>query len=82
MNIDKIIQILIIIIVFIIIIIAIRQVISEKKEKRISFYSLEPLKDNSVPLSDKIIKLYLSFIQKSRKIVLKSNYFKKKSRKY
>ena len=48
MNIDKIIQILIIIIVFIIIIIAIRQVISEKKEKRISFYSLEPLKDNSV----------------------------------
>lgn len=82
MNIDKIIQILIIIIVFIIIIIAIRQVISEKKEKRISFYSLEPLKDNSVPLSDKIIKLYISFIQKSRKIVLKSNYFKKKSRRY
>ena len=54
MNIDKIIQFLIVIIIFIIIIILLRQWVAEKKEKRIAYYSLEPLKDASIPLIDKI----------------------------
>ena len=58
MNIDKIIQFLIVIIIFIIIIILLRQAVAEKKEKRIAYYSLEPLKDASVPLIDKIKNKY------------------------
>jgi hypothetical protein len=64
MNIDKIIQFLIVIIIFIIIIILLRQAVAEKKEKRIAYYSLEPLKDVSIPLIDKIKNKYLIFVQK------------------
>ena len=69
MNIDKIIQFLIVIIIFIIIIIIIllRQAVAEKKEKRIAYYSLEPLKDASIPLIDKIKNKYLIFVQKNTK---------------
>lgn len=63
MNIDKIIQFLIVIIIFIIIIILLRQAVAEK-EKRIAYYSLEPLKDASIPLIDKIKNKYLIFVQK------------------
>ena len=82
MNIDKIIQFLIVIIIFIIIIILLRQAVAEKKEKRIAYYSLEPLKDASIPLIDKIKNKYLIFVQKNRQILLKIDYFKKKSKKY
>ena len=81
MNIDKIIQFLIVIIIFIIIIILLRQAVAEKKEKRIAYYSLEPLKDASIPLIDKIKNKYLIFVQKNRQILLKIDYFKKKSKK-
>lgn len=59
MNIDKIIQFLIVIIIFIIIIILLRQAVAEKKEKRIAYYSLEPLKDASIPykLIEKKLKI-------------------------
>lgn len=76
MNIDKIIQFLIVIIIFIIIIILLRQAVAEKKEKRIAYYSLEPLKDASIPLIDKIKNKYLIFVQKNRQILLKIDYFK------
>lgn len=82
MNIDKIIQFLIVIIIFIIIIILLRQAVAEKKEKRIAYYSLEPLKDASIPLIYKIKNKYLIFVQKNRQILLKIDYFKKKSKKY
>ena len=82
MNIDKIIQFLIVIIIFIIIIILLRQAVAEKKEKRIAYYSLEPLKDASIPLIDKIKNKYLIFVQKNRQVLLKIDYFKKKSKKY
>ena len=82
MNIDKIIQFLIVIIIFIIIIILLRQAVAEKKEKRIAYYSLEPLKDASIPLIDKIKNKYLIFVQKNRQILLKIDYFKNKSKKY
>ena len=82
MNIDKIIQFLIVIIIFIIIIILLRKAVAEKKEKRIAYYSLEPLKDASIPLIDKIKNKYLIFVQKNRQILLKIDYFKKKSKKY
>ena len=82
MNIDKGIQVLIVIIIFIIIIILLRQAVAEKKEKRIAYYSLEPLKDASIPLIDKIKNKYLIFVQKNRQILLKIDYFKKKSKKY
>ena len=82
MNMERLIQVLIIIIVFIIIVIFLKRVVSERKEKRIAFYALEPMKDNSIPLSDKIIKGYLTFIQKNRKMLLKVNYFKRKAKKY
>lgn len=79
MNIDKIIQFLIVIIIFIIIIILLRQAVAEKR-KRIAYYSLEPLKDASIPLIDKIKNKYLIFVQKNRQILLKIDYFKKKSK--
>lgn len=82
MNIDNFIILLLIAIVFVIIIMLIRKINADKKEKRIAFYALESLKDNSIPLNDKIMDSYFTFIHNSRKVLLKINYFKRKAKKY
>ena len=70
MNIELIIKVVVIIIIFIIIMLLIKQKITEKKEKRISFYS------------DKIKEKYMIFLEKNRKNIKKINYLNKTAKKY
>ena len=82
MNIDLIIKIVIVIILFIIITLLIKLIISKRKVKRVSFYAMEPIHDNSIPLTDRLVKIYLSLLSKSRRYIKKINYFSRKARKY
>lgn len=82
MNIPIIIKIVIILVIFIFVTLLIKYSIAQKKERRISSYSLLPLKDNNIPLGDKIKKFYLLLVKKNRKYLKRINYFNKKSKKY
>ena len=82
MNIPIIIKIVIILVIFIFAVLLLRYSIAQKKERRISSYSLLPLKDNNIPLGDKIKKFYLLLVKKNRKYLKRINYFNKKSKKY
>lgn len=82
MNIPIMIKIIIILVIFIFIVLLLRYSIAQKKERRISSYSLLPLKDNNIPLGDKIKKFYLLLVKKNRKYLKRINYFNKKSKKY
>lgn len=82
MNIPIIIKIIIILVIFIFAVLLLRYSIAQKKERRISSYSLLPLKDNNIPLGDKIKKFYLLLVKKNRKYLKRINYFNKKSKKY
>lgn len=82
MNIPIIIKIVIILVIFIFVTLLLRYSIAQKKEQRISSYSLLPLKDNNIPLGDKIKKFYLLLVKKNRKYLKRINYFNKKSKKY
>lgn len=82
MNIPIIIKIIIILVIFIFVTLLLRYSIAQKKERRISSYSLLPLKDNNIPLGDKIKKFYLLLVKKNRKYLKRINYFNKKSKKY
>ena len=82
MNIPIIIKIVIILVIFIFVTLLLRYSIAQKKERRISSYSLLPLKDNNIPLGDKIKKFYLLLVKKNRKYLKRINYFNKKSKKY
>lgn len=77
-----IIQIIIIITLFIVIIFMIKQNISIRYERRVGRYSIEPIKSDSLSILDNLKVKYLKFIKKFRKILLKSRYFKKRSKKY
>lgn len=82
MNISIMIKIIIILVIFIFIVLLLKYSIAQKKERRISSYSLLPLKDNNIPLGDKIKKFYLLLVKKNRKYLKRINYFNKKSKKY
>lgn len=82
MSIDLIIEIVIVIILFIIITLLVKLVISKKKVKRVSFYAMEPIHDNSIPLIDRLIKVYFSLLSKCRKYIKRVDYFNRKARKY
>ena len=82
MNIPIIIKIVIILVIFIFAVLLLRYSIAQKKERRISSYSLLPLKDKYIPLGDKIKKFYLLLVKKNRKYLKRINYFNKKSKKY
>ena len=82
MSIDLIIEIVIVIILFIIITLLVKLVISKKKVKRVSFYAMEPIHDNSIPLTDRLIKVYFSLLSKCRKYIKRVDYFNRKARKY
>lgn len=82
MDIILILKIFVVVIIFIVVVLTLRNIITNKKVKRIGYYSLEPLKDNSLSLSDKIIDKYLLFIEDMRKYVSKSVFLSKSSKKY
>ncbi|MBQ8192633.1 MAG: type II secretion system F family protein [Bacilli bacterium] len=82
MNYVLVLQIIVAIILFIIIIFGIRGSIASSKARRIGYYSLEPIKDNSLSISDKLVNRYISFVHGKRNLIKKSSYFKSKSKKY
>ena len=82
MDVILILKIVIVIILFVVFILTLRSVITNKKVKRIGYYSLEPLKDNSLSVSDRVIIKYLSFVEGMRKYVQKSEILKKWSKRY
>lgn len=82
MSIDLIIEIVIVMILFIIITLSVKLVISKKKVKRVSFYAMEAIHDNSIPLTDRLIKVYFSLLSKCRKYIKRVDYFNRKARKY
>lgn len=82
MNTIVLLQILFTVVLFVIVILIFRQNVSLKKEKRIGYYSLEPIVDNSLSLSDKFIKKYLDFVKRQRKLIGKSKILRRKSKKY
>lgn len=82
MDIVSIIQIIIFAIIVIFIILLIRKENSLKKIRRITYYSLEPLKDDTLSLSERVVKGYLIFTKKVRPIVSKSFFLKKISKRY
>lgn len=82
MNIILILKIILVIVVFCIVIFIFRSIIANKKVKRIGYYSLEPIKDNSLSLGDKMINKYFEFIKNMRKVVGKSVFLKKSCKKY
>ena len=75
-------EIILVIFVIFVIILILKFYSSSKKIKRISIYSIEPVKDTSSSLYDKIINKYLNFIKKQRPYMKKINYFKVRSKKY
>lgn len=82
MDIIVILNIVLVVILFCIVIFAIRGYITSKKVKRIGYYSLEPLKDDSISFSDRFVNKYLSFISNMRGIVIKSVFLKKSAKRY
>lgn len=82
MNFKLIIQIVLVIILFITIIFVIKRIQSNKKIKRVSYYALDPMKDHSISLSDKIIKLYFVVVNKLRFYVKKVYIFRLSSKRY
>ena len=82
MDIILVLKILLAVVIFCIVIYILRAIVAHKKLKRISYYSLEPIRDNSLSITDKMIDKYLEFILKMRKSVSKSEFLKKSSKKY
>lgn len=82
MDIILILKIVLVVILFCIVIFILRGVIANKKVRRIGYYSLEPLKDNELSLSDKVINKYLDFIRSMRRLVGKSVFLTKNAKKY
>lgn len=82
MDIVSIIQIIIFAVIVIFIILLIRKENSLKKIRRITYYSLEPLKDDSLSLSERVVKGYLIFVERVRPLVNKSFFLKKISKRY
>ena len=82
MDIVDFLQIIIFAIIVIFIILLIRKENSLKKIRRITYYSLEPLKDDTLSLSERVVKGYLIFVERVRPIVSKSFFLKKISKRY
>lgn len=82
MDIILVLKIVIVIIIILVFILTLRSIITNRKVKRIGYYSLSPIKDNSLSISDKLINKYMSFVKDMRKYVSKSEFLKKWSKKY
>ena len=55
---------------------------SNKKAKRISTYSIEPVKNDNISFTDRIVNKYLSFVRGLRIYIKKIKFFKVRSKKY
>ena len=75
-------EIILFIFIIFVIILMLKIYSSSKKIKRISMYSIEPIKDNNASFSDRVVNKYLSFIKNLRPYMKRINYFKLRSRKY
>lgn len=75
-------EILLIIFIIFVIIIILKLYSSSKKIKRISSYSIEPVKDNNISFTDKVVNKYLSFVKGLRPYMRCIKYFKIRSKKY
>jgi len=81
-NILLILEILLFVFALIIIVLLLKLYSASKKIKRISHYTINPIKDNSLSFTDKIVNKYLDFIRSKRLYMKKISYFKKRSKKY
>lgn len=75
-------RIVLVIILFVIIVYVIRISKANRKAKRISRYSIEPVINNYSSYSDRILNNYYKFIKKMRVYIKKSFYLKKSAKKY
>ncbi len=75
-------EIILVIFIIFVVILMLKIYSSSKKIKRISAYSIEPVKDNSISFSDRVVNKYLSFVRNLRPYIKKVNYFKIRSKKY
>lgn len=75
-------RIVLVIILFVIIVYVIRISKANRKAKRISRYSIEPVVNNYSSYSDRILNNYYKFIMKMRVYIKKSFYLKKSAKKY
>lgn len=82
MDIILVLKILLAVVLFCIVIFILRWFSTNRKVKRIGYYSLEPLRDNSLSITDKIIDKYINFVKRMRKYISKSEFLKKSSKKY
>jgi len=82
MDIILVLKIVIVIIIILVFILTLRSIITNRKVKRIGYYSHSHIKDNSLSISDKLINKYMSFVKDMRKYVSKSEFLKKWSKKY
>ena len=83
-NIKVIILLEVILAIFMIIAITlmIRLVIVGKHMRRISAYTIDPIKDNTIPFNDRVANMYLSFVRYMRPYMKKVHYFKVMSKRY
>lgn len=75
-------EIVFFVVLFIIILLILKIYSANKFVKRISLYSINPLKDDKMSFYDRVINKYLDFVKKFRPIIKKSSYFRMRSKKY
>lgn len=81
-NILLILEIIFIVFAIVVITLILKLYMASKKIKRISHYSIDPIKDNSLSLTDRINNGYLSFVRGLRPYMKRVDYFKKRSKRY
>ena len=82
MDIILILKIVIVVIIILVFVLSLRSILTNRKVKRIGYYALNPIKDNSLSVSDKLINRYMSFVTDMRKYVSKSEFLKRWSKNY
>ena len=75
-------EIVFFVVLFMIILLILKIYSANKFVKRISLYSINPLKDDKMSFYDRVINKYLDFVKKFRPIIKKSSYFRMRSKKY
>ena len=82
MNIIVFLQIIIVITLFIFIILLLRQSIANRKARRIGYYSLDPINNNALSFSDKLVAKYLNFVKNMRHVIKRVEYLERRSKGY
>ena len=80
MNIIVFLQIIIVITLFIFIILLLRQSIANRKARRIGYYSLDPINNNALSFSDKLVTKYLNFVKNMRHVIKRVEYLERRSK--